>query len=659
MRIESVSIKNLRCFESEAIYLDPYTCFVGPNGAGKSTVLFALNIIFRQVENSPTNATTLNREDFHRQNTKEPIEVTVTFADLTKDAEEDFKGYARQGKLIISATATFDPNTNTAPVRQFGQRLGMEEFKPFFKAHGDGALVGELKEIFESIEKTFPEIGQQKLKRTKDGMYEALRQFEDQRPDKCKPILSEDQFYGATKGANLLNKYIQWVFIPAVKNASEEQSESRTSALGKLLARTVRAKVNFSGAIDTLTQNARAEYQKMLDDNAAALKNVSESLRKRLAEWAHPEATLRLEWINDAEKAVRVDPPLAGVIAGEAGFEGELARLGHGFQRSYLLALLQELASVDDAKGPRLILGCEEPELYQHPPQARHLADIFQKLSQENSQIIVTTHSPHFVIGKYFDCVRLVRRDEEKQSATVRHYTLADFSKRVAEVFEEQPKPDSAALAKIHQALQPELNEMFFTERLVLVEGPEDAAYIHAWLSLNDLWDEFRRSRCHIVPARGKTELIRPGIIAKGLSIPTFAVADADNNKPDENSQCNLALARVFGGDEGDLFPTAPQWNQNFVVWPANLADTVEREFIVSLGTQGKQHYEVICTKARDKCGNAGGLGKNPIYIGHLLELAKMDGAKSMSLDRLCDAIISFGVPSAALEATGTESGEA
>src|SRR5256885_48119 len=32
--------------------------------------------------------------------------------------------------------------------------------------------------------------------------------------------------------------------------------------------------------------------------------------------------------------------------------------------------LLQKLSGSDDSGGPRLILSCEEPELYQHPPQA-------------------------------------------------------------------------------------------------------------------------------------------------------------------------------------------------------------------------------------------------------------------------------------------------
>lgn len=586
----------------------------------------------------------MTKNDFHLQCIETPIEITVTFGTLSQEAKEDFADYVRHDKLIISANATFDQSGNVATVRQFGQRLGMEKFKPFFKAHGDKASAIRLKEIFQSIEEAVPDLAALKPKPTTDGMYQALRAFENQRPELCKLIPSEDHFYGATKGANLLNKHVQWVYIPAVKNAADEQIESRASALGRLLARTVRSKVDFEDAIKTLTDTVRDGYQEILDKNSNALEEVSESLRNRLLEWAHPEASLRLEWKNDAQKSVRIDPPLAGIIAGESGFEGEIVRFGHGFQRSYLLALLQELATIDDKNAPRLILGCEEPELYQHPPQARHLADVFQRLTNESAQIIVATHSPYFVAGRHFESVRLVRRSNAGGFSTVRQFSFASFSERLAQVFEEKPKTEPAALVKIHQALQPELNEMFFTERLVLVEGSEDAAYIHTWLSLTDRWDAYRKSRCHIVPVNGKNQLIRPGIIAQGLEIPAFALADADGEKPDENEKRNRALARIFGGDEDELFPLAPQWNSKFVLWPANFADTVERELIDSLGIQGQQRFDDIRTRARAACGNADRLDKNPIYIGHLLQISWTAGARSPSLDKLCEAILTFAV---------------
>ena len=648
MRIESVAVKNLRCIKDSVAILDAYTCLVGPNGAGKSTLLHALNILFRHVEDASTDVTSLTPEDFYLHDTTIPIEITVTFTGLPKEAEEDFKEYVRQGKLIISAVAKFDSKSNRAEVKQFGQRLGMAVFKPFFCAHGDGEPVSDLKAVFEQLESDIPDLAARKSKNTKDAMYQTLREFEAERPDQCELIRSEDQFYGVSKGRNKLEKYVQWIFIPAVKHATDEQSETKTGALGKLLARTVRAKVDFSSTVEALVAEARKQYQKMLDDNEAALAGISKALQRRLAEWAHPAVTLKVAWQQDSSKAVKVDQPLAGIVAGESGYEGSLVRFGHGFQRSYLLALLQELASGDDKTAPTLILGCEEPELYQHPPQARHLAGVFENLSQDNAQIIVTTHSPYFVSGKNFESVRMVRRNLADNCASIRQYSYSKVAERFAEVVGEPPKEKSAALSKVHQALQPAMNEMFFTQRLVLVEGLEDIAYIHSWLILTERWEEYRRSGCHIVAVDGKSEMIRPAIIAQGFGIPVFAVVDADADKIDDqrsrtrHHRDNVALIRLFNGDENDPFPVTTCWLSNFVMWPSNLADTVNGEFIEALGVQGPEQFKQMRHKAFLECGNAGGLEKNAVYIGNLLELLKQAGVTSRSLDQLCETIIAF-----------------
>ena len=123
MKITSVSIRNFRSFKDETIPFNDYTCLVGPNGSGKSTILCALNVFFRETENTATDLSQLDHEDFHQKNVTEPIEITVTFEDLSPAAQQDFADYYRQGKLIVSAVATFDDTTGKAEVKQYGQRL--------------------------------------------------------------------------------------------------------------------------------------------------------------------------------------------------------------------------------------------------------------------------------------------------------------------------------------------------------------------------------------------------------------------------------------------------------------------------------------------------------------------------------------------------------
>ena len=137
------------------------------------------------------------------------------------------------------------------------------------------------------------------------------------------------------------------------------------------------------------------------------------------------------------------------------------------------------------------------------------------------------------------------------------------------------------------------MNEMFFTQRLVLVEGLEDLAYIHSWLILTGRWDAYRRSGCHIVAVGGKSEMIRPAIIAQGLGIPVLAVVDADGDKiikvenRTRHHRDNLALLRVFNGDEKEVFPVMTYWLGNFVMWPSTLVDTIKTEFIEAYRSSG------------------------------------------------------------------------
>lgn len=637
MRLERISIKNFRSFTLTDLNLSPYTSLVGPNGGGKSTILCALNIFFREIENATTNLCDLDAEDFHDRNTDEPIEITITFTDLNAEAQKDFAGYYRQGALVITAKATFNKDSGLATVRQFGQRSGMDAFKNFFRLFNDGEKAAALKAEYARIRSKTPDLPEPG---SRDAMRDALRQHEEAHPDHCVLIPSPDLFYGFSKGENRLSKYVQWVYVPAVKDATKENIEAKNTALGKILARTVRAKVKFDEDIKKLKEETLAQYRKILDAQEGALSDISKALTERLIQWAHPDVTARLTWAEDPKK-VQVEEPVARLLAGEGSFEGELARFGHGLQRSYLLALLQELASSDDANAPRLILGCEEPELYQHPPQARHLSHVLQQLSEANSQIIVSTHSPYFVSGRGFESVRMVRRDPAAKNSNISQVSFETITKRLAEVTGETPNPIPAERARLQQALQPNLNEMFFTPKLILVEGIEDMAYITSWMHISGRWKDFRRHGCHIVPTNGKNHLIEPIIIAQALAIPVFSLFDADGNKekPDErkrHEQENRALLRLLGGNDAEPFPKATVWEKAFVQWPANLGDALKAEVDAA-------DWDKAFGQATKSLGSPeGSYIKNPMHIADHVELLQKAGHVPPSLDRLCAEIIKF-----------------
>src|SRR5205823_3702688 len=66
---------------------------------------------------------------------------------------------------------------------------------------------------------------------------------------------------------------------------------------------------------------------------------------------------------------------------------------------------------VEAATAPALFLALEEPELYQHPAQARHFAATLASLASAGRvQVAYATHSEHFVDPARFDRLRRFRR---------------------------------------------------------------------------------------------------------------------------------------------------------------------------------------------------------------------------------------------------------
>jgi hypothetical protein len=114
---------------------------------------------------------------------------------------------------------------------------------------------------------------------------------------------------------------------PAVKDAGEEQQESKNTALGRFISRAVHVHTGLDSELNDLRLDAGRRYQELLDRNQTGLDEIASSLKRRLTEWAHPDVELGLSWLSD-KKSVILQPVSAGIKTGEGGFVGSLATDG-------------------------------------------------------------------------------------------------------------------------------------------------------------------------------------------------------------------------------------------------------------------------------------------------------------------------------------------
>lgn len=633
MKIETIVIKNFRSIKEVTLNLDAYTTLVGANGAGKSTVLAALNLFFGESCAPGTSSHEVEVDDFHKKDTSNNIEISLVFGDLTAEESKELSAYVRHGKLIVTSKTVFDPSTNKGYSTQYGSRLALAEFAKFFAAEANGAKVPELKKIYEEIRATFTDLP---APGSKDSMISNLHEYEESHPDKCVELPSSDQFYGIEK-VGKLNKFIQWVYVPAVKDAHDEQKESKNGSLGKLLSRTVNAKAHFDEKVKAIQDRAKTEYQKLLDDNQTSLTEISTSLKNKLATWSHSNVNLNVQWSSDPSKSVQVAIPYAQLNAGEGSFEGQLSRLGHGLQRSYIIALLHELAtSANTESSVKLLLGIEEPELYQHPPQIAHLADTLSKLANKDAQVIITTHSPSFVKGETYTSVRLCRQKNDGTEITrVDQETIMNELKN----HEKALVGENGLRAKLYQTLQAQLAEMFFAKKVIFVEGVEDQAFITSLLEFFDKTDTYRTSGAHIIPVHGKNNFILPTIIAKQMKIPFMVVFDADGSTEEKDGRRakqekdNISILGILE-KKIDPFPSDDTFFENSVVWKENITEAFQRD----CGAK----FQQINSEVQKSLDQAPNLKKNILAVAERVSTAKELGLELPIMKKLIDSIDIF-----------------
>lgn len=189
-----------------------------------------------------------------------------------------------------------------------------------------------------------------------------------------------------------------------------------------------------------------------------------------------------------------------------------------------MIGLLHEIAeAVPSAaerkdKAPRaLVLAIEEPELHQHPLQARSLADALEQLAGTESgrpiQVAYSTHSPHFTHPALFGDLRLCRRNSSGGTTCV----AADADAIRTAIKDAGFTRDVAN--SVEAALATNLREAIFAQGVLLCEGPSDAALLEG---LAEIQGGLDRDGVAIASCGNKQKVCVAIAILKQLEIPSL-----------------------------------------------------------------------------------------------------------------------------------------
>jgi putative ATP-dependent endonuclease of OLD family len=654
MLISSVEVKNFRCIKSGVLNCGNLTALVGANGAGKSTYLRALAWFY---DLSPR----LEKRDWYNEDQSVPIEISVRFTDLSEAERQRFSNYVDGDLLTVERIISMVDNKILT--KYHGSKRANPEFRPVRSA---GTAV-EVKKAYKLLTESQKYAGLPAYS-TREEAIEALELWETQHIDECKRDRDDGQFFGFKEvGLGFLGEFTRHIYVPAVRDAAADADETKDSAVKEIVDLVVRNTLAAHKSIVALKAETKKKYEEIVNPkNLEGLSKLEEDLTRTLSEYV-VDAKVKLDWLPTRD--VQLELPKTDVTLYEDGYPSSVNRTGHGLQRAFILTMLQHLAITpatepkgkdsDAAQGdspalhdvgasPNLVLCIEEPEVYQHPSRQRHFATVLHKLASgaiagvaRKTQILYSTHSPIFVGLDRFDQVRVLRKVSEEidkpKFSSISETTLKAVAARLWLSTDRQGQPFTAeTLAPRLQAIMtPWMNEGFFANLVVLVEGEDDVAAIQGTAhSRNISLDSLDIA---VIPCGGKNNVDRPALIFSMLEIPTYIIWDSDKNKSpkDAHPDTNRRLLRLLGEAE-ENFPGKVA--KNFACFECNLESTLELELGHDIVQSCKQEIaqELGDAKPEDSL-------KRPALFSKLLTKARLNGHESTTLNSILDKILSLG----------------
>ncbi|MEU8603111.1 ATP-dependent nuclease [Streptomyces parvulus] len=512
MRMIRARIENFRCLQLAEVRFDGVTSIIGPNGVGKSTILRALDWFFNGEK-----GTSLDLDDLCVEAGSSRIRVEVEFDSLTTQDRAELGHYAPDGVDSLVIWRTWDNGDDKITGK------GMT-FPPFEAVRSQPNATSKRK-AYNSLREERPDLelpsaGSEAL------VEEAMIVWERNHPDRLvESDIQANNFFGFA-GKGKLASLFEFILVSADLRALEESTDTRSAIFGRIIERAVDRKIADAELAD-LDARLNLERARISTKNfAPQLDLISKELTKAVEVFSAGR-NVTVSPVDTPYKPVRASFKVS-IIDGPV--ETTVERQGHGFQRAMIIAALKLLSDRggEGSRSKAVCLAIEEPELYQHPVQARAFSQVLRKIAEDPNQmaqVAYATHNPIFVDPHHFNEIRRISRVRNSPS----HRAISIAHVRVDDVIEKLSGfvPEERVRKQIGAAILNRLPEALFASAVVLVEGETDKAVLEGAATRDGA--PLAVEGVHVAEAGHKTAIYLSHAILTLLGIPCFAVFDADS----------------------------------------------------------------------------------------------------------------------------------
>jgi len=339
---------------------------------------------------------------------------------------------------------------------------------------------------------------------------------------------SSSHFFGFA-GQALMSGLFDFVFVSADLRVGEEARDARSAVIGRILEHTIDRKQADAELQELLEQTSKAQSKIHSSHFKEVLKELSADLTGAVVELARGR-DIRVSTITPD---LQPQPVQFQVSVGDGRMETRADRQGHGFQRALLIAALRLLAERGAAalNASVICIAIEEPELYQHPLQARSFAVVLRKLAESDRgiQVAYATHSPYFIEARSFHQIRRVTQESMHGGVGAVRVVGSSLDRVVDRL--DGVIPEDRIRKQLDSVCVGQLGEGFFAKSVLLVEGTTERAVIQGAATRDST--TLLMDGVFVGEAGGKTGLLLPYVILDELGIPAYVCADNDSHLVD------------------------------------------------------------------------------------------------------------------------------
>lgn len=363
------------------------------------------------------------------------------------------------------------------------------------------------------------------------------------------------------------------VILEADRNLSYQLSYgSKYTLLSKLMHKFHKALVQ---RVET-----RDELQRLFQEIKERFRDIPEfaeftgHLRQQLGDFVG-SMTHRLEVDFEAYNPTNFFHALR-LHAQESGLARTLEEMGTGEQQVLALSFVYAFAR---AFHGGIVLAIEEPEAHLHPLAQQWLSVRLATLCEGNLQMLITTHSAHFLNLLGLDGVVFVTKDQQGTKAVqMNRGELAEYCiQRGAPAA--RVTPDNI-LSFYRSGATAQTLEGFFAKAIVLVEGPTEFLALPVYLNRCGL--DHAREGIAIIPVNGKGSLAKWYRLFTAYGIPVYTIFDNDPEDDREGRKREDALRTVgLDAQASQVIIAAEDWRiqNSFSVFGTNFEANLRMNF--------------------------------------------------------------------------------